>query len=196
MNPAEAMYGALESGVRTAYQVIDEYMRRGYEAAGNNHRDPNRGDPMNGNKSPYIDAQNPWGAMSQLTEQWLTAMRAWTEAWSTFIPGNGPTPWNPVGRPVTISVRVLSARPAEVTANLRPGADLMDLVADALQSEGNQRASIDSESISITREPGRVRVNVKVSIDRPAGIYRGPIRNRADGNVAGDLTVTITENPE
>jgi hypothetical protein len=151
---------------------------------------------MNDNRKTS-DAQNPWAAMSQLTEQWLTAMRAWTDAWSTFVPGNWPTqPWNSAGRPAAISVQVLSTRPAEVTASLGPGAELMDLVADSLQCEGVDAPPIDSAGISIKREPGRVRVNIKVSPDQPAGRYTGPIRNRADGNVAGELAVVITDNSE
>jgi len=187
----------LESGVRTAYQVIDEYMRRGYEAAGNNQNDPNKRGHMNENRANY-NWQNPWGPMSQLTEQWMMAMRTWTEAWSAFVPGGWPQqPWNPAGpcnpnAPV-VSVQVSSPRPTEVTANLRPGAELMDLVVDALHGEGPQAPSFELSTVSITRELARMRVNVRVGANVPAGSYRGAIRNRADGCIVGDLTVVITE---
>jgi hypothetical protein len=200
-NPGAPVWGVLESGVRTAYDVIEEYMRRGYEAASGNSNHQDRRGPMNDNRTNYTNWQNPWGPMSQLTDQWLMAMRMWTEAWSAFIPNSSPQqPWNPAGRSnpnggstPRVSVQVSSRRPAEVTANLMPGADLIQLVADALQHEGIDACSIDQRQVSISGEPGRVRISVRIDPVQPAGRYFGTVRNRADGNVAGDLTIVITE---
>jgi hypothetical protein len=194
----EIVNGALESGVRTAYAVIDEYMRRGYEAARMNREHPDRRGYMSDNSANYGNRPNPWGPMAPFTEQWMAAMRAWTEAWSAFVPGGLQQMWNPAGAGYsnaapapTVSVQVSSPRPTEVTANLRPGADCVSLEADPLQGEGASAATI--KHVLISHEPGRVRVSVNVGADQPAGCYRGAIRRKADRSIVGDLTVVISD---
>ena len=155
---------------------------------------------MNDNRSNFGNQWNPWGPMSALTEQWLMAMRPWTDAWSAFIPGGWPpqawnsgggTGYSNAGPMPAVSVQVWSKRPAEVTAQLCAGPDLIALTADALRGEGFAAPLI--EQVSITREPGRVRVRVEIGAGQPAGCYRGAIRKKADGSIAGELTVVITE---
>jgi len=191
--------GPLERGIRTAYDVIEEYMRRGYEAAGNNQHQSDMRGQMNYNRTNYNSWQNPWGPMGMLTEQWLMAMRTWTDVMSAFVSGCPPQQaWNPAGtcRPneatvPTVSVEVTSQRPTEVTANLSPCADVIELAADSLQAAGFDAPPI--KHVSIVREPGRVRVRVRVAADQPAGCYRGAIRNKADTCIVGELTVRINE---
>jgi hypothetical protein len=196
--------GPLERGIRTAYDVIEEYMRRGYEAAGNNqHQSDMRGqmnyNRSNYNRSNYNSWQNPWGPMGMITEQWLMAMRTWTDVVSSFVSGCPPQQaWNPAGTchpneaPVpTVSVEVSSQRPTEVTANLTPCADVIELTADSLHGAGIDAPPI--KHVSIAREPGRVRVRVKIAADQPVGFYRGAIRNKADNCPVGELTVRIAE---
>lgn len=90
----------VEGGVRTAYSVIDEYLRRGQEAARGLFNDSNMRGPMNqvrGNCGGYTYA--PWSGYSQpgvycppgnpmtmMMDQWVTAMRAWTGFWFTCVP--------------------------------------------------------------------------------------------------------------
>lgn len=188
-NPGEPILGALENGVRTAYAVIDEYMRRGYEAAGFNHNGNKRG-PM-GDKKDYW--QDPSNTIAALTEQWLTMMRTWTELWSSFIPRTWPQgAWSPTAPSApTIGVRVVSRRQTEVTASLRPGADLIELVADPLFTRGRHEPPIDPKKISFERGPGTVRVIVEIDDAQPTGRYEGAIRNKADRSEAGSLVVVI-----
>jgi hypothetical protein len=95
-----AVCGMVEGGVRTAYSVIDEYLRRGQEAARGLFNDSNMRGPMNqvrGNCSGYAYA--PWSGygqpggycppgspMTMMMDQWLTAMRTWTGFWFACIP--------------------------------------------------------------------------------------------------------------
>src|SRR6476646_6146260 len=66
----DALRGALECGVQTAYAVIDEYIQRGYEAARNNPNQQNGKGHMNNEKPGYGNWSNPWGPMMPLVEQW------------------------------------------------------------------------------------------------------------------------------
>jgi hypothetical protein len=194
-----AVCGALENGVRTAYAVIDEYMRRGQETARNLfYNDPNRRGTMSDDRGSFSGGYNPSNPMAMFTEQWMAAMRAWTQAWSSFVPGawqqNMMNPFAAAAAAQAVSVKIASARPVEVIVNISPHLssvpDLHELVAETLRTEGPKTATIAPPEI--VREPGKVRVSIKVADKQPAGHYRGVIRKKADGNVAGDLTVIVS----
>jgi hypothetical protein len=188
-----AVCGALENGVRSAYAVIDEYMRRGQDTARTIFNDPTRRGAMNdANGNGAFNAMNP---LAIFTEQWMTAMRPWAQAWSAFLPNMMQQPGaNPFAgsAPVapTVSVKVSSTRPIEVTANFYPGLDLAGLISDPLLADAAAAAPI--EAPEIIRDPTGVRISVKVADKQPAGLYRGAIRRRADGTQTGDLTVIVT----
>jgi hypothetical protein len=200
----EALRGALECSVQTAYAVIDDYMKRGYAAARDlnpSGRDnPNNRGYMGEDKTSYSSWSNPWGPMSPLMEQWSVAMRAWTDAWTALIPGARPGMWPPpmwnmggmasassTGPTPGVSVEVSSKRPVEVTANLKPGTDLMGkLTADSFVPP------LQKAAVAIKYQGGHPRVSVTVADEQPAGRYNGVIRG-TDGSIAGDVTVVIAE---
>jgi hypothetical protein len=195
------VFGALESGVRTAYAVIDEYMRRGQDAARDTINDPTRRGFMSDDKTNFpggynAPGYNPWGSMSMFTDQWMAAMRAWSQAWSAFVPPGGwpmagMNPFAPAaGQTPSVTVKIQSASPVEVTANLHPGTDSATLVSEPLRADGFTAPPINAPEIA--REPGAVRVTVKVGARQPKGRYRSVIRRKADESVAGDLTVVIS----
>jgi hypothetical protein len=190
----DAVFGALENGVKTAYSVIDDYLHRGQMAARGMYNDSNTRGFMNDYRGAPGGGFNQWNPLAMLTEQWMTAMKMWTQAWSSFMPPGWPQPpWNPPaneGSGPKISVQVSSARPIEVTANLFPCPDMVDLFSDPLRPEGSQTATIDA--VSIVREPGSVRVAVKVPADHPPGRYRGFIRKKSDSSVAGEVIAVIS----
>jgi hypothetical protein len=197
--PAAALRGALECGVRSAYAVIDEYLKRGYEAARQNNHQQNGRDYMNGEKPNYGTWSNPWGPMAPLFDQWSAAMRMWAEMWAPFLPGSrqGAWPWPATGgapyagsygaaaaAPQPVSVKVASKRPTEVTVNLKPGADMTQATADSF-------APPLVNSVSLDCKGGVLSVSVAIADNQPPGRYSGVLRG-ADGSVAGDLTVVIT----
>jgi len=211
-NPVEAVgtavCGALENGVSTAYALIDEYMRRGQDAARTIFNDPTRrgnmsderpGFPGGFNSAPPSSTANPFNSanpLSALTEQWMLAMRVWSQALTSFAPGGWPpaglNPFAPQhsAAPPRVSVKISSSRPVEVTTNLYPGLDLLGLTSEPLRAEASKAAPIDAAEIS--RESGVVQVSIKVAPKQPAGRYHGYIRKKADGQVAGELTVVIS----
>ncbi len=198
-----AVCGVLENGVRTAYTVIDDYMRRGQDAARTIFNDPNRRGPMSDYKSstpggfepgPGFNAANPMGALG---EQWMAAMRAWSQAWSAFIPGMAQPGFNPfvpfaaaTAQASAVTVQVASSSPVEVTANLLPGSDTDALTADPLRADGSSAPAIESAVIS--RSYGSVRIALKIPSGQPAGRYRGNIRKKAGDAIAGELTVVVS----
>ena len=199
-----AVCGALENGVRTAYAVIDEYMRRGQEAARGIFNDSNMRGTMSDERGNFgggfgpggfgPGGFNPMNPLSMAAEQWMLAMRAWSQAVTSYMPGGWPAPgWNPfagfAGAAPKVAVKVSSHKPVEVTANLNSGADSSGLAAERLQAEGFAAPPI--EAVAIAREQGVVRVSVTVGPKQPAGRYRGLIRAKPGDNVVGDLTVVV-----
>jgi hypothetical protein len=190
-----AVCGALENGVRTAYAVIDDYMRRGQEAARGIYNDSNRRGPMNENRGSFNGGFNPMNPFATATEQWMTAMRAWGQVWSGFVPEawmqQGMNPFaNNGGGASTVSVKVSSARPVEVVAIVNPGPDALQLVSEPLLAQGFPAPPIEPPSIG--REAGVLRVSVNVEAQQPAGRYSGVVRKKTDGLIAGELIVVIT----
>ena len=215
-----AVCGVLENGVRTAYAVIDDYMRRGQEAARGIFNDPTRRGSMSdgtnygsysagfntgpsatgysaGSNSGFNSGFNPWGnnnPMAMLFEQWMSAMRAWSQAWPGMAQGGWPQaagfPFAAPGAQARgVAVKVNTSRPVEVTVNLYPGTDAQLLAGDALQAEGFSAAPVAAPMIA--RELGMVRVSLAVGAEQPAGRYRGLIRSKSGETVAGEIIVVV-----
>lgn len=196
---SDTLREALECGVRTAYTVIDEYLKRGYEAARSNPDHPDGRGSMRDDKTNYTNWANAWGPMAMPMQQWMAAMRAMTDAWSAFIPGGWPQQmWNmgTGGFPAAastpaLSVHVASHRPTGVTASveLNPGCENTMLTVGWLAGDGSNPPL---KGVTIGRDPGSLRIYVPVAASQPAGSYHGEIRG-ADGRCAGKLSVVITE---
>ena len=122
--------GAVECGVRTAYTVIDEYVKRGREAARREERPVGR-DTMSDEQRNYGNWSAAWGPMWPLAAPWLQAMQAWANAMSAFAPGMAPPnvwgpfpgggPWGPTpsppgaSTPPRVSVQLSSDAPTKVS---------------------------------------------------------------------------------
>ena len=196
-----AVKGAVECGVNTAYTVIDEYMRRGLEAATRQREHARQRGTMNDDRyscsNPYI----AWGPMAPLIAPWIQAMQAWVCAMSAFAPGamyRGPwTSYAQTTSSPNISVRVTSRHPTEVTTTLAPGADAMTLSAAELRIVDPAPEPVGAPPLtaSITCGPRPIQVSVSVPDTQPPGRYRGAIVNNADGTQVGTLLVQISRTP-
>ncbi|MGH9606303.1 MAG: hypothetical protein ACRD3N_11465 [Terracidiphilus sp.] len=190
-----AVCGAVENGVRTAYSVIDDYMRRGQDAARGIFNNSDRRGFMSDDRGNFGGGYNPMNPLAMVTEQWMMAMRMWSQAFSAFVPsawqqpGMNPFAWSDTLAPA-VSVKVSSASPVEVAVKVNPGLDLSMLVSEPLLAEGFTAPPIDAPAI--VREPGTVRVSLKIGAKQPAGKYHGHILKQTDRSVAGDLTVVVS----
>jgi hypothetical protein len=88
----------LENGVRTAYAVIDDYLRRGQETARGLFNDSNRRGYMTDDRvnpgggfapSGGFGPGGPFGTMNPmaLMTQWMQVMQAWTQFWFSMMQG-------------------------------------------------------------------------------------------------------------
>lgn len=88
--------GSIDSVVRTAYSVIDDYMRRGYEAATHHHDKTQWSGAMDEGWNNYKVQSNFGGPGSQLMTQLADAMRAWTTLlYGMSQAGSPQSNWDP-----------------------------------------------------------------------------------------------------
>lgn len=195
-----AVCGVLENGVRTAYAVIDEYMRRGQEAARDVFNDPNRRGPMSDGSGNFGGGFNPGNnPLGMMMEQWMSAMQAWSQMLSSYMPPGwqqattNPFAYGQASATMTaaaVMVKLSSARPAEVAVSLSPGADPAGLVCEPLRPESGSGTPI--EAASIARDGAAIQVGVKIGAKQAPGRYHGYIRRKTGPGIAGELTVTIS----
>jgi hypothetical protein len=189
----KTMAGAVERGVETAYMVIEEYLQRGREAAARQHAKRRTGRPDMNNDRPNDGWPGQFGPMAMVMTPWLQMMRMWSDSMSAFMPGaSGMTAdWMNAFMPgmrTPLSIRVASKNPVTVTVDLVPGAEYRKLRVQALKHAKLPDSRITAPSIQSSR--GRLRVNLTVPDDQPAGRYRATIRDNA-GARCGTLTVEI-----
>jgi hypothetical protein len=189
---------AVQRRVDGAYTLIDDYVRRGREAAAQHGNAAAGRADMNEYRN---NMGNPWGPLWPFIAPWMQAMQMWSSAMSGFQPGSprqypyGAEPYDTrgMGAPMVpkVSVNVKSDCPTEVMACVAPGADGCGrLFADPLMIDGAP-AGLPLTGIGIECEPGHVRVRVVVLKDQPAGRYVGLIKD-GTGCPRGDIVVEIS----
>lgn len=197
--PGNPFRDALECGVRTAYTVIDDYMRRGYEAARSSRDQANRRGNMPDDNQNYGGWNNPWGPMAAPFQQWMYAMQAWMNAWSGFVPGGWPQQmWGTfpgfggATAPVPVCVEVTAYKPVSVSASvsLSPGAECMNLTLGPVTGEP-PAGTLNEVALAIRQ--GTVVVVVTVEASQAAGKYHGDIS--AQGRCVGALNIVIADPP-
>ena len=186
--------------MKTAYTVIDEYMRRGREAACGFRQHANWRRDMSDNRcggsySSYNNPYTAWGPMWPLLGPWMQAMQTWACAMSGFAPPPVSQPsWTECATVPKVSVKVTSKRRTEVTACVDAGADNVRLKADPLKSSTKPDAPW-LHDIDVDSECGHVRITVPIPDDAAKvekGMYRGILRD-SSGCKRGELTVEILE---
>ncbi len=183
--------GALECGVRTAYSVIDDYMRRGYEAARLNQNPSHERGNMNQHKPGY-GQYNPWGPMGPMMDAWSSAFRMWTEAWFSMMPGarGGWGQWPGAGAayasPTHVNLNVSSKRPVSITLFIHPNADPSRLTLGAFQPA--------LDGIQLIYSDCSFHVRADIADTAAATTYRGMVC-APDGSVAGELKIVILAPP-
>jgi hypothetical protein len=198
------MQGAVERGVDTAYTVIEDYMRRGQQAAGR-YRDRTQGErTMNGDNYSNGYGPNAYGPMGAMMAPWMQAMRMWTETMSAFIPGGAAmgTEWmNAFTPPMSgaqpqsgVAVRVASGTPAEVSIDLDPRAYCVPLKAAPLVHATSPGTAPALVAVDLQYVDNRCRVTITVPNDQPTGLYSGAILDNA-GLQRGMLRVILDGPP-
>lgn len=163
---------SMDSAVRTAYTVIDDYMRRGYEAANRycgahhqyyDHHHQFGHDPYCGDwhqSSPWSGAPSPFGPSSPLMFQMTEAMRTWTTLlYGAYRMPSGPGSSHPGFNPMDGHVSG-PAPPSDHAHN--PNRGHPPNPPNTGQSNGANAGS--------KQAPAESKLIVKVSSDRPTEV--------------------------
>lgn len=81
--------GPAAKGVNTAYRVVEEYMRVGYQAAREYERVINQERTMGHNDRHSGCERDYWNPMEAMMAPWIQMSRAWLDTMSCFVPGVG-----------------------------------------------------------------------------------------------------------
>ena len=205
----------VEAGVKMAYKVCDEYVRRGQEAA----------QKQDGQKN---DRQNPWsfpglplnGNLTaiplQLFRTWALLAGSWAEM--TKIPGAaegvratqklveefwamlGVTTEDPQAKPdgetktapaaMRVAVELASMQPVEVEIDFDPPSGVIPIIQrlHPLRGDGDPLSALE-----FTYDPssGRAKLSLAVPASQAPGRYVGTIFDDRDDRVCGSVRVRV-----
>lgn len=184
-------------GVKLGYRVIEEYMRQGQRIAQQiNNRSYGLG--TMGNDIREISEQM-LRYYSDLVSLWLDLMGS--IAGNPDLIRNLFGLWQPQSEPsvnaapangaTTVSIEVVSARPAQVTLDLRPQSEGLPLATHGLRALDPEKPPLTDITFEPGADNGPVSLRIRVPEGQPPGLYTGVVIDRDTGQPRGTLSVRI-----
>lgn len=206
---------AYSGGVGLAYQVIDQYIAAGRNAAEQFNRQFYNLDAGGDELQPLIERLLRF--QSEIAPIWLDMIanlvridpraaataspnsyggmqaqdRAGAVPNSTRKTADHPSSSNAVNAPVLFTLEISSRRPVEVSVRLELGAERTAVVCAGLLSPGPGKPPITDVKI-IEERDGRPKIHVAIPPDQPPGVYSGVVVERRSGNPCGTLSVRVS----
>jgi hypothetical protein len=189
-----AWQDAVTTGVRMAYQVINEQIRLGQKVA----RQVNPWLYDMGNlRSDTDQIQDLWfRPWAELTSRWFEmAGHMMGAAWPGGPGGPGGTNGYaghsaPANAPTSTRVIVQSQRPTEVALDLPTGVG-SGLAIDPLRPDSGEGPALIVTGFENAGIGAPLTIGITVSEDQPTGAYSGAIRAHDTGHEVGSLKVSI-----
>jgi hypothetical protein len=215
----KASRGTVADGVRLGYQVIDDYLAKGQEAA--RTLGGAGGETL---KAASTEVQRLTQRMfqyaSDLASAWMELVQTMTAngmaangvasngmaneetaAKDGTPPGTGrvkqaaapvrETASDPADLPCAVSLEIDSPLPTETTVDLRRRAIDRPVDVQPLASDDPASPRITAVSIEPLPKAGRVLVRLRVPPKQPPGLYRGLIIDRASNLPCGTLALRV-----
>jgi hypothetical protein len=191
------------AGVASAYRVIDEYLRQGRRFAENLWTPLGAGE--GGRSDPAFLTERFMRSTADLSAAWFDLMQAVAPVRNPDVGGRNSEPPGPFDAGKTTATRDAAGRVAPARSSLhvavksrRLARVCIELFADPSGAElelGHLHAD-DGTLPAITRGAvrpvaGSVEVELEISDDQPAGMYRGFLIERATRATCGAVTVEL-----
>jgi hypothetical protein len=201
--------GSVTDGVRLGYRVIDDYLKKGQEAA----------QSLGGAGGETLKAastevqrltQRMFQYASDLASAWMELVQTMTVtglasgeasakngAPRSATVGEEAAPQarepvaNPADQPCAVSLEIESPLPTETTIDLRRRAIDQPVDVQPLSSDDLAAPRITGISIVALPKAGRVLVRVRVPPTQPSGVYRGLIIDRSSNLPCGTLAIRV-----
>ena len=183
--------------VELGYRVVDTYIRRGREVAGQ---------APAGGYGPGDAGSDVQGVAGQLVRSASDLAGAWAELLAlatrneTAVPGTDvhpPEAGEQVGSPPTAApiplrfqLSVTAERPLEVSLDLRSVPARHRLVVHALRGDPPALPRIDDVHVE-SRSSGHTRIGIRVPAEQPPGRYQGSIVDDVSNISVGELSVIV-----
>ena len=206
---AKTANGTVADGVRLGYRVIDDYLKKGQEAA----------QTLGGAGGETLKAassevqrltQRMFQYASDLASAWMELVQTMTAtglandeastkngaqrpaAREEQAPAPGrQAPSDPSDQPCAVSLEIESPLPTETTIDLRRRAIDHPVEVQPLSSNDPGSPRITGISIEALPKVGRVLVRVRVPPKQPAGVYRGLFIDRSTNLPCGTLAIRV-----
>ena len=201
--------GSVTDGVRLGYRVIDDYLKKGQEAA----------QSLGGAGGETLKAastevqrltQRMFQYASDLASAWMELVQTMTATGlangEASAKNGAPRPAaggveaapqerqptaDPADQPCAVSLEIESSQPTETTVDLRRRAIDQPVDVQPLSSDDLAAPRITGVSITALAKAGRVLVRVRVPPTQPAGVYRGLIIDRSSNLPCGTLAIRV-----
>jgi hypothetical protein len=207
---ARAPNTRVSDGVRLGYQVIDDYLTKGQEAA--RTLGGAGGETL---KAASTEVQRLTQRMfqyaSDLASAWMELVQTMTatglanqdagdkadrpraaarDKQAASAPARAEVS-DPADQPCAVSLEIDSPLPTETTIELRRRAIEQPIEVQALVSDDPKAPRLTGISIKPLPKTGRVLVRLRVPPKQPVGLYRGLIIDRATNLPCGTVAVRI-----
>jgi hypothetical protein len=208
---AASLGDVVSRSVELGYRVVDDYLRQGERAASRLGGGERLGPALLAG-----EAQDFAGRMTRYASDflglWLEFLEIAATGRGAAMPMPPPTsnghpapPDAPVPPPATpgaaspaapaervrVRVEVVSARPAEVSLELRPDLDALALVVHALRAVDPEKPRIDDVTLRRDGAEGPLTLRIRVPEGHPAGVYNGLIIETATSRPVGTVSVRL-----
>jgi hypothetical protein len=188
-----------DSGVRLAYRVIEKHINEGRRAAEsfNSHPYPNSSRTVNDGFQELLERLLRFQSefLPQLLEVLGSAVKI-DPARPLGAPGfSQPPQGNGANSPAShaLSIEVTSARPAQITIDLREGSEALPLTSPGLHALEVGKPPLNEIGFVPDVATGTIKIVVTIPNNQPGGTYSGVVVNRKTGEARGTLSVRLAD---
>lgn len=190
---SEAAGHFVAEGVRSAYDVVDAYLRQGQRVA-------------RSLGLPSYEPPVPASHLNELSARWIQAsselmaigfefLGSLAEGMAAGYPPRGrggawPMPGHAPGPAVRVHYEIASSRPAQVHHEFLAGRATVALASHGLRSLELGAPSIPVEFDAI-EDQHCVLIRIQVPADQPPGLYTGALLDAHSGESVGSLSLRI-----
>jgi hypothetical protein len=206
--PAASLGDVVSRSVDLGYRVVDEYVRQGQKAArrvGDRSWEP---------EAMAREAQDVMARMMQYGSDFLSVWMEFMEvaarnpvglgALAPSVAGQAPASAAKAERNgheaatapaaserTRVRIEVASARPAEVSLDLRPDAARLRLVVHALRAVDPDKPRLKNVVLASNGDGEPLALRIRVPDDQPSGTYNGMIIDEETSRPVGTVSVRI-----
>jgi hypothetical protein len=187
----------LAEGVELAYTVIEKYIAEGRRTAEGLSNQPYATRAPNDNLQVLVERMLRFQA--EMLPLWIETLAKLVKV-DPARNGYAPTPdggprSNGAQKAETMAVviEVVSLRPVQVSAEIRPNSELQSLVALGLSAVDAGKPILKDISLVPDEVAGRIKLRLRIPESQPPGTYSGVIVNRDSGETRGTLSIRIAD---